>query len=392
MARRVLNALESLPVELIADILGELDLSSLVTVSYVSNRLRAISSEPSLNPWRRPILRTLQNPVQQYDPALRHLGVRTTVPRNNFVEILSIARANYLLFEASLPNLKDSEWEECFRRRFLPSWAKVKKEGATWKEAFVKVLYRIWHRTTTACTHEEAWTDYVVLNRNGTANQLNSTSRGFDPLTIFEQMRIQNDLMQFQPRIRVVVEFADARVLAIGVLSKPRTSFGVNHLAKALLHPSGIDGDIPTKLPSLDIPSDESDGEQDHIINLPLRTGALGEARATETYRHLSHPLPTLPYENYPFFTPSGEDLRWLVEGDLEEGGMQWMWGMMLVAQLIGQNTKPPFGAPPPLDLDLVEGMSRSHYASLTFDDLKTIAPWIEPSKWIEGAGLGHDE
>ena len=30
---------------------------------------------------------------------------------------------------------------------------------------------------------------YIVLNRNGTANQLNGTSRGFDPLTIFEQMR-----------------------------------------------------------------------------------------------------------------------------------------------------------------------------------------------------------
>ena len=121
---------DSLPVEPIADILGELDLSSLVTVCYLSRRLRAISSEPALNPWRRPILRTLHHhPDAEYDPALRHLSVRTTVPRNNFVEILSMARAHYLLFEASLPHLKDSEWEECFRRRFLPSWTKVKKEG-----------------------------------------------------------------------------------------------------------------------------------------------------------------------------------------------------------------------------------------------------------------------
>lgn len=142
MARIILNAFESLPVELIADILGELDLSSLVTVSYLSNRLRAISSEPSLNPWRRPILRTLYHPDAEYDPALRHLSVRSTVPRNNFVEILSMARAHYLLFEASLPHLKDSEWEECFRRRFLSSWTKVKKEGSSWKEAFMKlVLY-----------------------------------------------------------------------------------------------------------------------------------------------------------------------------------------------------------------------------------------------------------
>ncbi|TFY58359.1 hypothetical protein EVJ58_g6467 [Rhodofomes roseus] len=275
MDRNNFNVLESLPVELIADILGELDLSSLVITTYVSNRLRAISSEPSLNPWRRPIRRTLHNPDQEYDPALRHLSVRSTVPRNNFVEILSIARANYLLLEASLPHLKDIEWEECFRRRFLPSWAKIKKEGATWKEAFMKVLYRVWHRTSSACTHDEAWTDYLVLNRNGTANQLNGTSRGFDPLAIFEQMRIQNDLMQFQPRIRVVVEFPDVRILAIGVLNKPRTAFGVNHLAKALLHPPGMDGDTAAKLTNLDISSsDESDGEHDHIINIPLSTGA----------------------------------------------------------------------------------------------------------------------
>lgn len=142
MARIILNAFESLPVELIADTLGELDLSSLVTVSCLSNRLRAISADPSLNPWRRPILRTLNHPDAVYDPALRHLSVRTTVPRNNFVEILSMARVHYLLFEASLPNLKDTEWEECFRRRFLPSWTKVRKEGSTWKEAFMRsVLY-----------------------------------------------------------------------------------------------------------------------------------------------------------------------------------------------------------------------------------------------------------
>ena len=63
-----------------------------------------------------------------------------------------------------------------------------------------------------------------------------------------------------------------------------------------------------------------------------------------------------------------------------------------LVAQLIGQNTKPPFGAPLQLDQELVDGISRSHYASLTFEDLRTIAPWVEPTKWIVGAGLGHDD
>ncbi|KAG6880155.1 hypothetical protein C0992_004607 [Termitomyces sp. T32_za158] len=50
---------ESLPVDLIADILGELDIKSLVTASMVSKRLRDVVSDPSFNPWRRPILRLL---------------------------------------------------------------------------------------------------------------------------------------------------------------------------------------------------------------------------------------------------------------------------------------------------------------------------------------------
>lgn len=47
-----MNGFESLPVELIAEILGELDLTSLILVSYLSRRLHAIASDPSLNPWK----------------------------------------------------------------------------------------------------------------------------------------------------------------------------------------------------------------------------------------------------------------------------------------------------------------------------------------------------
>ena len=134
------NYLESLPVELIADILGELDLSTLITVSYLSHRLRLIASDPSLNPWRRPILRNLRNQEGEgtYEACFKHLSVRTTVPRQNWVEILSLARAEFLLFEATLPSLRETEWEESFRRRFLPGWLKWKKEGDTWKAVFLK--------------------------------------------------------------------------------------------------------------------------------------------------------------------------------------------------------------------------------------------------------------
>jgi hypothetical protein len=129
---------EALPVELIADILAELDLASLTTCAYLSRRLHLVASDPALNPWRKPILRNLQ--THNYEPALRHLSIRTTVPRHNWVEILSTARPSFLLFEATLPNLKESEWEECFMLRFLPSWRKWKKDDS-WRQGFIKYVF-----------------------------------------------------------------------------------------------------------------------------------------------------------------------------------------------------------------------------------------------------------
>ena len=138
-----MNGLESLPVELIAEILGELDLQSLIVVSYLSKRLHAVASDSSLNPWRRPILRNLLRPSSaHYERCMANLCVRHTVPRQNWIEIASLAKAEWLLFDASLPNLKEAEWEECFRRRFLPSWRKWKKEEGTWKSAFLKCAPR----------------------------------------------------------------------------------------------------------------------------------------------------------------------------------------------------------------------------------------------------------
>lgn len=133
---------ESLPVELIADILGELDLESLIKISYLSRRLHDIASDSSLNPWRRPILRTLRS--NKYEESLKHLSVRLTVPRQNWIEVLSLARPSYILFEATLPHLKDAEWEECFNRRFLPGWRKWKKDGS-WKEVYLKSVVQHAH-------------------------------------------------------------------------------------------------------------------------------------------------------------------------------------------------------------------------------------------------------
>lgn len=41
--------------------------------------------------------------------------------------------------------------------------------------------------------------------------------------------------------IKLVVELADVRILALGVLNKPRGSTTVNEKARTFLHPPGID-------------------------------------------------------------------------------------------------------------------------------------------------------
>jgi hypothetical protein len=130
--------LESLPVELVTTILEQLDLASLVVVSYLSRRLHCIASDRSLNPWRAPILRNLHSGV--YEDSLKYLSVRTTVPRQNWIEIVSMAQPRFLLFEATLPNMKEADWQECFKRRFLPGWEKWKRDSG-WQETFKKCVH-----------------------------------------------------------------------------------------------------------------------------------------------------------------------------------------------------------------------------------------------------------
>lgn len=130
--------LESLPVELVTAVLEELDLASLIVVSYLSRRLHSIASDRSLNPWRAPILRNLLSGV--YEDSLKHLSVRTTVPRQNWIEIVSMARPGFLLLEATLPNMKEANWHECFRRRYLPGWQKWKRD-LSWHETFKKCVH-----------------------------------------------------------------------------------------------------------------------------------------------------------------------------------------------------------------------------------------------------------
>lgn len=372
--------LEYLPVELISDILAETDVETLIVVSGLSRRLREIISNPALNPWHRLILRRLHR--REYATDLANLGLRLIVPKHNWIEIASKADAEFLLFEAVIPNLNEHEWEECFRRRFLPGWAYWKK-SSSWRVAFHKVLYRLWHRTHSSCTADEAWTRYLVLNRNGTASQVESTSRNFNPVTIFNELKHQNNLLQFETSIRVIVQFTDVRILAFGVRNTPKTAFSVNDNAWLLFHPPKVR--LPNEIE--EISTDELD-----VIGDEVKDTSRSAPDPTDPGR-LRYPTPVLLHRNYPMYTPGGFDRRWANGFELERSDVKWVGNMMLVAQLVGSHTMEPWSRSPQLqDSDLVVGPGRNQYASLCWEDLNAIAPWLDEriTKKLEGVGLGH--
>ncbi len=141
-------------------------------------------------------------------------------------------------------------------------------------------------------------------------------------------------------------------------------------------------------------------------------TNVVSAINLKDAYRPLARPLPSPCHANYPFYTPGGEDKRWLGNEDLEENGRQWVGPMMYVmrsflgencrthkgprritAQLIGPQTKYfeiEEGRTFLQDIDLVVGPGRNQYASLTWEDMKAIAPWVELTNMVNGPGLGH--
>ncbi|KAH8830348.1 hypothetical protein DL96DRAFT_1784557 [Flagelloscypha sp. PMI_526] len=384
--------MEALPPELVALILEELPLQTLIVVSYLSRHLYTISADSSLNPWRQPILhilRTLPVDEEVWAP-LKHLSVRRVPPRSNFIDILSLAPPFFILFELTLPNLSSEEWKEAFRRRFLPSWATW--IGTGWRQNFLKSLHRVFHRSQTSCTFDETWTKFIVLNKDGSVNQLEMTTRNFNPLAIFNEMKLQNNLMHLETRIRLVIELADVRILVFGTLNRPRTNLTINHNAHTLLHPPGIDVNPRLRRDSLESESSDTpeflSASVDHGVYsgqaLDLSLGSERFPTYSTDYRHLTHPLPATMHKNYPFHTAGGLDARWNNPEDIEEPGLRWVGNMLIAAQLIMPNSIDATHGP-----ELVAGNGRSQWCSFSWADLWTIAPWLRErvpeSKCIDG-------
>ncbi|KAF8737945.1 hypothetical protein AX14_012124 [Amanita brunnescens Koide BX004] len=314
--------------------------------------MRAIAADEALNPWRRPVQRALRAGAHE---ALRHLNGCSIVPRQNWIEILAFAPTSVVLFDTCVPRLAAADWADAFARRFLPACRRWKRD-ASWKEAYL----RFWHRALSSCSADEAWTRYIVLNRNSSACELQATSRNFNPFLIFNEIKQQANFTHLETRVRVVLELTDVRILAFGTLSK-KSPLSHNPIAHALLHPPGIEKDSnPIPTPYL---------VHDHGV-YPMKPQPVNHADYNYTYTRLRYPTPNWKYANYPFYTPGGSDRRWNGSGEAEEGGLQWVGGMIIVTQFLSPSQQ---------------------YASFSWADLWAIAPWLEDriTKRIDGPGIG---
>ncbi|OCF61831.1 hypothetical protein L486_01493 [Kwoniella mangroviensis CBS 10435] len=152
-----------------------------------------------------------------------------------FIQILVRARPKWILENFELLRWDDDFWKEAFERRFLSSWKRLKGEEDTWRAVFIRILGRIEHRNS-GCTHEEAWTRFVTLHRNGSASINRMYSRTFDPYEIYDELKHQNNFSAHPTTVRVILHLQDVRILAVGVLIDQPSLF-VNSNAHLTLHP-----------------------------------------------------------------------------------------------------------------------------------------------------------
>jgi hypothetical protein len=228
-----------------------LDLEQILVLSFLSRTLHFVVSDATTTPLHPPIDELL-DAGPPYPSCLATLGTYTHIPRSVYIPILVRASPQSILEDMVLPSgLTDSQWRQVFASRFLPSWKRYKDppERTSWRAAYLRVLRRLVHRFT-GCTHEESWTRFILLHRNGTASLNRIYSRTFDPLEIYAEIRRQNDLLRFRQEVRLVVQLQDVRVLMLGSMAHPRTLF-VNPNAYTVVHPPGLEEDVVDDEPLL---------------------------------------------------------------------------------------------------------------------------------------------
>ncbi|KAG8890529.1 hypothetical protein FRB98_007876 [Tulasnella sp. 332] len=107
------------------------------------------------------------------------------------------------------------------------------------REQYMKALWGIWHRLNSNC-NTQAWCNYIVIGRNGIVHSNAAYTRSYEPLVVFQDLKVQADLAHLPTQVRVLLQLEDVRILALGTLHRP-TSFWVNRPARMLMHPPGVE-------------------------------------------------------------------------------------------------------------------------------------------------------
>ncbi|ORY34678.1 hypothetical protein BCR39DRAFT_513984 [Naematelia encephala] len=274
--------------ETLLDLPGEV-ISQIASYLSLSETLSFLSLHPSL----LSLCKTHHNPLTAHVSSLLEAGppypallaklpsLHLYLPNDGgrlFLPLLVRARPQWILERLEIGRWKESVWQEAYQRRFLKSWKRYKGEDDTWRAVFLRMLGRVEHRNK-SCTHEESWTRFLTLHRNGSASINRIYSRLFDPYDIYDEIKHQNNFSDQPTQIRVLLHLTDVRIIAVGVLYDRPTLF-VNPHAHLLLHP-----------PLLRAPSALAPPTQMLPIQLDRRASDLGSTRPSADSNEAYFPL-----------------------------------------------------------------------------------------------------
>ncbi|ORX37661.1 hypothetical protein BD324DRAFT_622801 [Kockovaella imperatae] len=257
-SRRALSS-KSRSMTSLLDLPGDVQ-SHIASFLDLPDQLSFLSSHPDFLSLARTHLSPLSSSIRRIlDDGPPYPNILAKIPTLNlflplenghlFVDVLVRARPRWILERFELGRWPERVWREAFERRFLPSWRRFKGENDTWRAIFLRTLGRLEHRNL-GCTHEESWTRFITLNRNGSGSINRMYSRLFDPYDIYDELKHQNNFASQPTQVRVVVHLQDVRILAIGVLLSSPSLF-VNPNAHLLLHPPLL-RQIPMDLSDID--------------------------------------------------------------------------------------------------------------------------------------------
>ncbi|KAM0753832.1 hypothetical protein T439DRAFT_164453 [Meredithblackwellia eburnea MCA 4105] len=126
-----------------------------------------------------------------------------------------------------LPRLSEATWRDIVEQRYPPSaiqkYRLDKSCTRRWKELFLRSLASFEHRSDSGCSQSQHMTHYLVLHRTYGLTMNRTSTRDYDPLRVFEELKAQNSLTSYTT-VEVSIPskycFADVNIKALVTIGK----------------------------------------------------------------------------------------------------------------------------------------------------------------------------